>query len=62
MTPNNSAERVRVPHRRTGRPRGPPKGSANAFKHGLRRAAFVEHRRAAVAMVREAKALVRELR
>jgi hypothetical protein len=56
--PNNSL----VPHRRTGRPRGPPKGSANAFKHGLRQTAFVEHRRVVVAMIREARALVRKLR
>jgi hypothetical protein len=49
------------PHRRTGRRPGPPKGSANAFKHGLRMAAFVEHRRAVVRLIREAKALTIEL-
>jgi hypothetical protein len=49
-------------HVRTGRRPGPPKGSANAFKHGLRRAAFVAHRKAFAAMIREARALMRELR
>ena len=54
--PNNS------PHRRTGRPRGPPKGSANAFKHGLKSAGFLARRRQVNAVIREARALVRELR
>ena len=62
MAPNNAPERVRVPHRRTGRRPGAPKGSANALKHGLRMAVFVEHRRSVVAAIREARALLRELR
>jgi hypothetical protein len=60
--PNDSQERVRVPHCRTGRPRGAKPGNTQTVKHGLRRATFVEHRRTVVAAIREARALVRELR
>jgi hypothetical protein len=54
VTPNNS------PHRRTGRPRGPPKGNANARRHGLKSAAFLARRRQVNALLRAARAAIRE--
>jgi hypothetical protein len=60
--PNDRPEPAARPHRRTGRPPGAKPGNTQTVKHGLRRAVFVEHRRAVVAMIREARALVRELR
>jgi hypothetical protein len=50
------------PHRWTGRPTGAPIGNANARRHGLRRAAFIEHRKLVTLAIREARALVREIR
>jgi hypothetical protein len=44
----------------TGRPPGAPKGSANAFKHGLSSAAAVAHRNAFAAILRETRRLIRE--
>jgi hypothetical protein len=49
-------------HVKTGRPPGAKPGNIQTVKHGLRRAAFVAHRRAVVAVIREARALLRELR
>jgi hypothetical protein len=45
----------------TGRPDGPPKGSANALRHGLKSAAYVAHRALVAKAVREAKRLARDL-
>jgi hypothetical protein len=49
-------------HVRTGRPPGARPGNTQTVKHGLRRAAFVAHRKAVAAVIREALALMRELR
>jgi hypothetical protein len=60
VTEDNRPASVRRPHRRTGRPPGPKKGSANAFKHGLASAAAVANRKAFAALMREARRLIRE--
>jgi hypothetical protein len=44
----------------TGRRDGAPEGNANALRHGLKSAAFVEHRRAVTKAIRDANRLVRE--
>jgi hypothetical protein len=49
-------------HVRTGRPPGAKPGNTQTVKHGLRRAAFVEHRKLVTMAIREARALVREFR
>jgi hypothetical protein len=50
------------PHRWTGRPTGAPIGNANARRHGLRQASFIGHRKLVTLAIREARALVREIR
>ena len=62
LTTNERPEPAARPHRRTGRPPAARSGNTQTVKHGLRRAAFVEHRRMVVAMIREARALILELR
>jgi hypothetical protein len=49
-------------HVRTGRPPGARPGNTQTVKHGLRRAAFLDHRRMVVATIREAREAIRELR
>jgi hypothetical protein len=44
---------LRRPHRRTGRPRGKQPG--DNWKHGLRSAAFVEQRKLVMALVRQCR-------
>jgi hypothetical protein len=50
---------VKRRHIRTGRPKGPPLGTANNLKHGMRSAAAVERRKAIAWLVRTARALAR---
>jgi hypothetical protein len=56
---NDSPATVRIPHRRTGRPRGGKPGNVNALKHGLDSAAALAHRRAFAAMLREVRAAIK---
>jgi hypothetical protein len=57
---NDSPERVRVPHRRTGKPRGARPGNAQTVKHGLKTAAMIENRRAYVALMKAAREAIRD--
>ena len=47
---------------KTGRPPGPPKGSANAWRSGVHSAAALAQRKTFAALMREARALIRELK
>jgi hypothetical protein len=52
---------VRRPHRRTGRRPGPPLGSQNNFKHGLRSKAFIERRRAFAMLMKACRAALEQV-
>jgi hypothetical protein len=53
---------IKRPHRWTGRKTGAPIGNAHARRHGLKSAGFLARRSQVNAAIREARALVRELR
>jgi hypothetical protein len=46
-------------HVRTGRPTGPPPGSQNALKDGLKTTAFFARRKEVNAIIREARQAIR---
>ena len=50
------------PHRWTGRPKGPPRGSQNRLTHGLKTAAHKTRRKEVNAMLREARQAIRDAR
>jgi hypothetical protein len=45
----------------TGRRDGAPEANANAVRHGLKSAAYIEHRRVVTKAIREANQLARDL-
>jgi hypothetical protein len=49
-------------HVRTDRPPGARPGNTQTVKHGLKTAAMIENRRTFATLIREARALMRELR
>jgi hypothetical protein len=57
---NDSPAQARIPHRRTGRPRGGKPGNLNAFKDGRNSAAALASRRAFNALMCEARRMLRE--
>jgi hypothetical protein len=50
------------PHRWTGRPMGPPPGSQNHLRHGLKSTSMIESRRAYAALLKAAREAICELR
>jgi hypothetical protein len=51
---------LRVPHRRTGFPRGARPGNTQTLKHGMKAASTLARRKTVNKLLREARKLIRE--
>jgi hypothetical protein len=54
--------RIKPPHRRTGRRKGAPIGSAHALKHGRTTAVALARRREVMALLRRCREAIESLR